>query len=510
MAGAQGSLVLWRRWALVSSAALFALLLGLGVAALQSRGARPLGHGDGGAASGAGEREALQARLVADGTGLYDLAADGAVLRLLQPGLVERDGGGVPVSSNRFGLRERDYLLPKPAGTLRVVLLGDSFVFGTSLPAEERLGVELEGLLRRGLPEFPGAIECLHLAIPSWNLLAEVAFLRRQLDLLVPDLVIHCSVANDLDDVAGVRGFGAMAHWTVGDPAQQGTLVHLQGPTRDLDWPDGSLLPMGLEWESERRFAAASAAVADLSAAVEARGGRYLHLLHWMQYNPVAAPRLAAGLRAEQVAVLPQAFSTDRAHWVTPTDLHWGALGHRRVAAALYRWIADHGLLAPLQPTAAPRGATELDWFALGAAEARGEPSYDLFFAQRPLAAELRGGDLPPPSAQQVLAGLDRRGVVGPYLSLALPPVGRELIVEGRGLGRSELATLELRLELEGVELRRLHLAPQEPFAVTLELPAALAGRRLFNLRVLATDYVYAGDDLRELQSWHLVRAAVR
>src|ERR1043165_8866944 len=54
----------------------------------------------------------------------FDSHPDPEVGRVLVAG-GQRDG----FSTNAYGLRERPFALDKPAGTVRIVLLGDSFVF---------------------------------------------------------------------------------------------------------------------------------------------------------------------------------------------------------------------------------------------------------------------------------------------------------------------------------------------------------------------------------------------
>ena len=94
----------------------------------------------------------------------------------------------------------------------RVVLLGDSFVFGNSVRAEDRFGVLLEKeLSARSRSTTETGIEVLHIGIGSWNTRAQCSFLRRQLSDYDPDLVVQVFIGNDLDDNYGVRGFGTLA-----------------------------------------------------------------------------------------------------------------------------------------------------------------------------------------------------------------------------------------------------------------------------------------------------------
>src|SRR5262245_52085788 len=159
------------------------------------------------------KREAIK-ELVGLGKDAWDTFPDPTVARVLQPGLKLKKAGAVEIESNEVGLRERLYAMPKNDGTTRVVILGDSFVFGNAVKAEDRLGVFLERLLADHAARPHGQVEVLHVGASSWNILAECAFLRRQLSLITPDIVIQVVVRNDLSDNPGARGFGTISSWT--------------------------------------------------------------------------------------------------------------------------------------------------------------------------------------------------------------------------------------------------------------------------------------------------------
>lgn len=221
-------------------------------------------------------REAAIARIVAAGPGGWDTFPDPEVGRVLQPNIQHRMMSGVDLSSDDLGLREGPVARPKPAGTTRVVLLGDSYVMGEAVAPQDRLGVFLAKALRERAGPQAGPIECLHFGLDSWNIVAEAAFLRRQLSLVQPDLVVHVIIRNDLEDNPGARGFGGMSSF---DPlhAERGDgLFQVRAPmvafkTREMNW-----IAHGLDGESRARFEDAGRRVADLARRVEAVGARYL------------------------------------------------------------------------------------------------------------------------------------------------------------------------------------------------------------------------------------------
>ena len=79
-------------------------------------------------------------RLLEESQGFYDSHPDADVGHLHLPGLQGREFVRQPVHTNALGLREREIATPKPPGTVRVLLLGDSFVFGWGVAADRRLG----------------------------------------------------------------------------------------------------------------------------------------------------------------------------------------------------------------------------------------------------------------------------------------------------------------------------------------------------------------------------------
>jgi lysophospholipase L1-like esterase len=101
---------------------------------------------------------------------------------------------GVPVRFNELGLRERP-LSAKQADTMRILVLGDSVVFGWGVREEETFTRRLGELLteRTGRP-----VETVNTGVCSYNTRQEEAFLERHGDALAPDAVLLVYVDNDV------------------------------------------------------------------------------------------------------------------------------------------------------------------------------------------------------------------------------------------------------------------------------------------------------------------------
>lgn len=103
------------------------------------------------------------------------------------------------VLNNSLGLRDREFAADRPAGTTRIALLGDSFIWGFGTErAEDRFGDVLEELLRRrGLK-----VEVYNFAIAGWGTDQQYLAYRRIVSAYNPDLVILAYYVNDaLDNV---------------------------------------------------------------------------------------------------------------------------------------------------------------------------------------------------------------------------------------------------------------------------------------------------------------------
>ena len=120
----------------------------------------------------------------------------------LQPGfrgtMTNRVEYRTPVAVNRLGLRGEE-VTGKPPGSLRVLVLGNSFTFGVGARDDETYPVQLEGILRsRGRPA-----QVLNAGAPGFGVPDAVAWLERWGWSLEPDLVVlGVFLGNDLQDAA--------------------------------------------------------------------------------------------------------------------------------------------------------------------------------------------------------------------------------------------------------------------------------------------------------------------
>lgn len=441
------------------------------------------------------KRAALD-ELVAQGSGIWDIYPDPDVGRVLQPNVPERDFRGELVSSNELGMREVPYSVEKPAGVTRVVLLGDSFVFGYKVRPEDRLGVFLERFLEERSGKPPESIECLHIAVSSWNLLAECAYLRRQLEKLRPDLVVQVTIVNDLDDLKGARGFGGMGFYSPQVPERVNGLVsELSNP--DL-WPDKvhAYLLYGLDHESRQRYLDAGREIARLAGAVEAVGGSYLLLGNWESFNPMVEKHLAARLSEKQVAYIPSTFMQDARFRIDDEDRHWNRAGHERIAKLLYGLVVRRGLMPALAPPAWDEAEREIDEIATaGRAQANEVEAYEaelLKKAREQIGSVIDLSALTQLAVKQVHGGIDSAGNVAPYASLVLARGdGGMLKLSGERYRAPGLESAFAEVYVEEALVDRIPLAGEKEIELAWDLPAEVRERPFLNIRLVSDDYVY-------------------
>jgi lysophospholipase L1-like esterase len=113
-----------------------------------------------------------------------------------------------PFQTNTRGLRGAE-VWPKASGEFRIVVIGDSMVFGGQVPEDERFTERLEATLKSR--DF-GQVRVVNVGVPGWTTLNEAGFLEANMAWLQPDLVvIAVYVGNDIEEnvMATIGGYRA-------------------------------------------------------------------------------------------------------------------------------------------------------------------------------------------------------------------------------------------------------------------------------------------------------------
>ncbi|HYP00359.1 MAG TPA: SGNH/GDSL hydrolase family protein [Pyrinomonadaceae bacterium] len=121
----------------------------------------------------------------------------------LQPGASgwSRQEGEAYVRVNADGLRDRDHAKAKPAGTLRIAVLGDSDAEALQVPLEDAFWVLMEQRLQ-ACPAFAGRrIEVINFGVSGYGTAQELLTLRQKVWDYAPDIVLLAlTTNNDITD----------------------------------------------------------------------------------------------------------------------------------------------------------------------------------------------------------------------------------------------------------------------------------------------------------------------
>ncbi len=102
---------------------------------------------------------------------------------------------GAPVRHNALGLRDPERPLDKPSGTRRVVVLGDSSIYGHGIEESAIFVRLLEDALKA---EVPGAaVEVINGGVPAYSSLQSLRQLRYVLGPMQPDVVVIANMWSD-------------------------------------------------------------------------------------------------------------------------------------------------------------------------------------------------------------------------------------------------------------------------------------------------------------------------
>lgn len=107
---------------------------------------------------------------------------------------------GVDVVTNAEGLRDRDYLRPKPAGTFRIAVIGDSVTFGWGVHQDRTYPKRLESLLNQQRPlGSQVAFEVINFGVGNYTADDVAAMLQYKAISYNPDLIIYGAFINDAE-----------------------------------------------------------------------------------------------------------------------------------------------------------------------------------------------------------------------------------------------------------------------------------------------------------------------
>lgn len=124
------------------------------------------------------------------------------------------------IRTNSRGFRDEERALRKPAGTFRIVGIGDSYTWGYGAPIEDTYLVRLQRMLDRR-PEGHRPLEVISMGIGRFWPGPQRLLLEHEVFQYSPDLIIVLMVDNDvLDTFMGVRGVKVSQGYLVSERAK--------------------------------------------------------------------------------------------------------------------------------------------------------------------------------------------------------------------------------------------------------------------------------------------------
>jgi len=104
---------------------------------------------------------------------------------------------------NNLGFRGPELVARKPAGTIRILCVGDSYTFGHYVDDTQPFPVRLQELMENAAPGLP--VEVINGGANGFTILDEKIFLETKALALDPDIVVLVFSNNDITDLARPR-----------------------------------------------------------------------------------------------------------------------------------------------------------------------------------------------------------------------------------------------------------------------------------------------------------------
>ena len=251
-----------------------------------------------------------------------------------------------PLSINSKGLRDREYPYQKPAGTKRILVLGDSYTWGYGVGNKEIYTEVLEQTLQDKYPHY----EVLNAGVSGWGTDQQYLFLITEGLKYSPDLVIVSHFINDLDEILQTESYGLQKpiYRLQGNNLVPGNLPVPRpslANTKHVQRINPFLLTKHLLEEMQQKCSETNCPLVvmqfgtfifpDRDDSIKLRKliTSAFPLMKNIHYLDLDGAFSAAELSAEELIGKNK-------------DHHWDANGHRQTAEILYRFLQEQQLLS--------------------------------------------------------------------------------------------------------------------------------------------------------------------
>jgi hypothetical protein len=178
-------------------------------------------------------------------TEAYEVRSDFAFVGL-HPDVEGAIVKGAPFSTNRWGMRDRDYTMEKPPGTVRIALLGPSHTAGAGVADGETFEAVLENRLN-ATASAGVRYEVLNFSIPRQTFVQQLHHLETHVQPFDPDVVIITATGRTYHDPPMTRYLTAVLRRGIEIPYDGlREIIESAGiDSADLD-PEGKPIPFAL------------------------------------------------------------------------------------------------------------------------------------------------------------------------------------------------------------------------------------------------------------------------
>jgi hypothetical protein len=257
---------------------------------------------------------------------------------------------GAHIQTNAEGLRaETSFARPKPEGTYRIVLLGDSVLFGQGVEVEETLPELLRDRLARRSTR---PVEVVNLGVDGYNTVQEAAALRHHGLSYEPDCVAVLYIGNDMELPAFLLQRPAVSDFSESFVLTllRGRLERLRGGRRP-----GSFSPLvaaepGRVPPAYRSMVGEDGYRRALASMVEALAPTGTPLVQLAQYSTLKGRTwrdLVAYQRSLGILVPEFHYPDSPELWLSETNRHFNPAGHRELTAQVIAAFEAAGVCLP-------------------------------------------------------------------------------------------------------------------------------------------------------------------
>ena len=273
----------------------------------------------------------------------------------LRAGYEGESAYGIPFRVSAQGFRSPEVAVPKPAGTKRVLLLGDSVTWGAGVREEETFARRLERSLGA---ELACPVEVVNTGVSGYGTIEELDVLEQEGLAFEPDVVVVYHVENDNVTISHAQGpFAALVKdrivyrsYLIGAALQAYRNARWRLEAARAGGETVAYTKTQLAWDERPGTEPSLAALRRIAALAREHGARGVLASHWsVTLDPSADARRNGILRAiaDETGMrfvdvgegLGDARRRDLA--VSRTDRHPNGFAHERIAELLRPAVRD-------------------------------------------------------------------------------------------------------------------------------------------------------------------------